>query len=112
MQAKHKLSAAILGALLSAAVPAVTHAESQQEWLLKQLQITDGYEPERPMAPSKKSDGNASRTDTKEAKGAEGGTGYVGTSKEGSGGGAYIGNPKNYYNGFSPYTSDPQYSSP
>jgi hypothetical protein len=110
MQAKHKLSAAVLIALLSAVGPAITHAESQQGWFLRQLQMTDGYTPERPTAPLKKSDGNASRTDTKAAKGSEGGTGYVGTSIEGSVGSALIVDPKNYYNGFSPYASDPQYS--
>jgi hypothetical protein len=101
MQAKHKLSAAVLIVLLSAVGPAITHAESKQEWFLRQLQMTDGYTPERPTAPLKKSDGNASRADTKAAKGSEGGTGYVGTSKEGSGGGAYVANPKNYYFGLS-----------
>jgi hypothetical protein len=104
MQAKRNLSAAVLGALLSAGVPAITHAESQQEWLLRQLQITDGYTPERPTAPPKKTDGNASRTDTKAAKGSEGGTGYVGASQEGSGGSAYVGNPKKYN-----YLDDPSY---
>jgi len=109
MQAKHKLSAAVLGALLSAGGPALTHAETQQEWLLRQLQITDGYTPERPTAPPKKTDAKTSLTDTKAAKG-DGP--YVGTSIEGGVRGAYIGDPKNYYNGFSPYMSDPQYSSP
>ena len=112
MQAKHKLSVAVLGALLSAVGPAITHAETQQEWLLRQLQMTDGYVPETPAAPPRKSDGNTSRTGTKTAKGTQSGAGYAGASKDGSGGSAYVGNPKNYYNGFSPFTSDPQYSSP
>jgi hypothetical protein len=112
MQAKHKLSAAALIALLSAVGPAITHAESQQEWFLRQLQMTDGDTPATPTAPPKKSDGNASRTDTQAAKGSEGGTGYVGTSTEGSVGSAIVVDPKNYYNGFSPYSSDPQYSAP
>lgn len=43
MNAKHTLSAAVLGTLMLAAVPAITHAESQTESLLKQQQMTDGY---------------------------------------------------------------------
>jgi|ERR1700674_729516 hypothetical protein len=109
MQAKLKISAAVLGTLLCAMAPAITHAESQQEWFQKQLQVTDGYTPETSTAALKKGGGNTSRTDPEAAKG---GTGYAGASKEGSGGSARIGNPSNYFNGFSPYASDPQYSAP
>jgi hypothetical protein len=110
MQAKLKISAAVLGTLLCAMAPAITHAESQQEWFQKRKQMIDGYMPgymfEAFSAVPKKSDAETSRTDTKTA------TGYVGASKEGSGGSARIGNPRNYFNGFSPYASDPQYSAP
>lgn len=109
MQAKVKLSAAVLGTLLCTVAPAITHAETQQEWFQKQLQLTDGYMPDA-STPALKSDGNALRTDTKAVRGADGRTGYVGASKEGGVGSALIGNPKNYFNGFSPYASDPQYS--
>jgi outer membrane murein-binding lipoprotein Lpp len=99
MQAKLKLSAAVLGTLLCAVAPAITHAESQMEWFQKQLQLTDGYVLDA-STPALKSDGNASRTDTKAARGADGRTGYVGASIKGSSGSALIGNPNNR---FSPY---------
>ena len=111
MQAKLKRSAAVLGTLLCTVAPAITHAETQQEWFQKQLQLTDGYIPEASTPVLRKSDGNTSRTDTKAAKSADGGTGYVGASKEG-GVGRLIGSPKNYFNGFSPYASDFKYSAP
>lgn len=110
MQAKVKLSAAVLGTLLCTVAPAITHAETQQEWFQKQLQLTDGYMPEASTPLVKKSDGNTSPMDMKAAKGEKGPTGYVGASKEGGVGSALIGNPKDYFNGFSPYASDPQYS--
>jgi hypothetical protein len=112
MQAKVKLAAAVLGTLLCAVAPAITHAETQQEWFQKQLQLTDGYMPEASTSVLKKTDGKTSRTDPGTAKSADGGTGYVGASMEGSSGSARIGSPKNYYNGFSPYASDFQYSAP
>jgi hypothetical protein len=112
MQAKVKLAAAVLGTLLCTIAPAITHAETQQEWFQKQLQLTDGYMPEASTSVLKKTDGKTSRTDPGTAKSADGGTGYVGASMEGSSGSARIGNPKNYYNGFSPYAPDFQYSAP
>jgi len=112
MQAKLKRSAAVLGTPLCTVAPAITHAETQQEWFQKQLQLTDGYIPEASNPALKKSDGNTSGTDTKAAKSADGRTGYVGASKDGDVGSALIGSPKNYFNGFSPYVSDPQYSAP
>ena len=102
MQAKVKLSAAVLSALLCTVAPGITHAETQLEWFQKQLQLTDGYILEASTPALKKSDGNTSRTDT---KGADGGTGYVGASKEDGVGAALIGNPKNKYNGI--YVPDP-----
>ena len=42
MKAKHTLWAAVLGTLMLVAAPAITHAESQTEWLLKQQQMSDG----------------------------------------------------------------------
>jgi len=104
MQAKHKLSAAVLGTLLFAAAPAITHAESQQEWFQKQLQVTDGYGQEASSAALKNSDGNTSQTDMKAAPGAEGRTGYVGASKEGRVGSVLIGGHKSILD-------DPSYQS-
>jgi hypothetical protein len=43
MKAKHTLSVAVLGTLMLTAVPAISHAQSQSEWLLKQQQMTDGH---------------------------------------------------------------------
>jgi len=45
MKAKHTLWAAVLGTLMLVAAPAITHAESQTEWLLKQQQMSDGQTP-------------------------------------------------------------------
>jgi hypothetical protein len=98
--------------LLCGVVPAVTHAESQLEWFQRQLQMTDGHTPDL-SAPAPAS-GNASglRTDVTRVKPPESGTGYVGTSKEENPGRARLGYPGTYYNGLSPYASDPQYSAP
>jgi hypothetical protein len=43
MKAKHTLSAAILGTLMLTAIPAISQAQSQSEWFLKQQQMTDGH---------------------------------------------------------------------
>jgi hypothetical protein len=43
MKAKHTVSAAVLGTLMLTGVPAISHAESQAEWFLKQQQMTDGH---------------------------------------------------------------------
>jgi hypothetical protein len=43
MKAKHTLSVAVLGTLMLTAVPAISHAQSQSEWFLKQQQMTDGH---------------------------------------------------------------------
>jgi hypothetical protein len=43
MQSKHRLSIAALSTLFFAAAPAISHAESQTEWLFKQLRVSDGY---------------------------------------------------------------------
>jgi len=111
MQAKLKYSAAVLGTFLFTTFPAISHADPEA-WLHREPQLTGGHVPDASTPALKKCDTSASRTNTKAAKDAEGGTGYGGASKEGGGGSAYVGNPKNYYNGFSPYTSDPQYSWP
>ena len=97
MYAKVKLSAAVLGTLLFTVAPAITHAGTQQEWFQKQLQLTDGYIPEASTPAPKKTDGDTSRTEAGAAKSADGGTGYVGASKEGSSASAFIDDPKNYY---------------
>ena len=106
MQAKLKISAAVLGTLLCAVAPAITHAESQQEWFQQRKQIIDGcmpgYMPGACTAVHKKSDADMSRTDSQAVEDAEGGTGYVGASKEESGAGARIGNPENTSTEFRP----------
>jgi hypothetical protein len=43
MKAKHTLSAAVLGLLMLTAIPAISHAQSQSDWFLKQQQMTDGH---------------------------------------------------------------------
>jgi hypothetical protein len=43
MKAKHTLSATVLGTLMLTAIPAISHAESQAEWFLRQQQMTDGH---------------------------------------------------------------------
>jgi len=56
------LAAALSTSLLAA--PAVAHAESQFEWVQRQLQVTDGYAPPPPVVSSK--DGIRSGTATYE----------------------------------------------
>jgi len=43
MKAKHTLSVAVLGTLMLTAIPAISQAQSQSEWFLKQQQMTDGH---------------------------------------------------------------------
>jgi hypothetical protein len=39
MKAKHSLSAAVLGIVMLTAIPAISHAQSQSEWFLKQALV-------------------------------------------------------------------------
>ena len=43
MKANHTLSAAVLGTPMLTAIPVISQAQSQSEWLLKQQQMTDGH---------------------------------------------------------------------
>ena len=112
MHARVKLSAAVLGTLLFTVAPAITLAETQQEWFLKQLQATDGYIPEASTPTSKKNDGDTVRTDTGSTKSADRDTGYIGASMEGRNASLPIGNHENDYDPFSPFGSDFEYSAP
>lgn len=44
MLSRYAISAATLGTLILAATPAVTHAAGPSDWLLRQLEQTDGYD--------------------------------------------------------------------
>ena len=59
MNAKRLLATTALDALVAAIAPLAARAETQSEWLQRQLTMTDGYAPALTIAQLKSSDGTA-----------------------------------------------------